>query len=234
MTRSISAAGLEQLILEEGEVLRAYQDVKGVWTIGVGLTAASGVVKPVRGMTITRAESRALLAQALAQNYEPAVNKVMPLASQTEFDGALSFHFNTGAIGSARWVQAWLRGDRVGVRSKLALWNKSGGRIIAGLVARRAREADLIIHGRYDPRIGASPDQIAAESPTVLATGMEGDEVRALQVDLAALGFYRGKLDGDFGPKTEAAVRAFQAAHDLTVDGIAGRATMATLARALP
>jgi len=67
MTRSLSTAGLEQLILEEGEVLRAYQDVKGVWTIGVGLTAASGVIRPVKGTVITRADSRALLARGITQ-----------------------------------------------------------------------------------------------------------------------------------------------------------------------
>ncbi|HEV7286699.1 MAG TPA: lysozyme, partial [Kaistia sp.] len=94
----ITPAGLEQLVAEEGEVLRAYRDVAGVWTIGVGLTAASGVVKPKAGMVITRAESRRLLAAALARRYEPAVAAAMPGAPAHAFDGAVSFHFNTGAI----------------------------------------------------------------------------------------------------------------------------------------
>lgn len=232
MARSISAAGLEQIILEEGEVLRAYRDIAGVWTIGVGLTAASGVVTPVRGMVITRAESRALLARAIERNYAPAVNKVMPLATQTEFDGALSFHFNTGAVASASWVKAWLRGDRTGVRSGLAAWCKAGGKVVPGLVARRAREADLILYGRYDPRICATPDEIAAESQTVLRLGMlDDDDVRELQCGLKVLGLYKGALDGDFGPRTEAAVMDFQSTWDLTVDGKAGKATRAALAR---
>jgi lysozyme len=230
MTRSLSAAGLEQLILEEGEVLRAYQDVKGVWTIGVGLTAASGVIKPVKGMVISRQESRALLARAIDRNYAPAVAKAMPLASQTEFDGALSFHFNTGAIATARWVQAWLRGDKVGVRSGLAAWRKSGGKVVPGLITRRAREADLILFGRYDPRVTAKPDVIAAESPTVLRLGMvDDDDVRDLQAGLKRLGFYKGAVDGDFGPKTEAAVIDFQRVKGLTVDGLAGKATRAAI-----
>jgi len=102
----ISPAGLEQLVAEEGEVLRAYRDVAGVWTIGVGLTAASGVVTPKAGMVITKAESRRLLAAALKRRYEPAVAAAMLGAPAHAFDGAVSFHFNTGAIARASWVKA--------------------------------------------------------------------------------------------------------------------------------
>ena len=235
MTRSLSAAGLEQLILEEGEVLRAYQDVKGVWTIGVGLTAASGVIKPVKGMVITRADSRALLSWALQRSYEPVVNQRMRLATQTEFDGAVSFHFNTGEIDGASWVDAWLRGARAEIRPRLALWNKSGGRVIAGLVTRRAREADLIVDGAYDPRVLAAvkQDDPADVAWTLLKRSARGSDVGELQAGLKQLGFYKGRIDDDFGPVTERAVRAFQEAQDLTVDGKAGRATRTTLFRLL-
>lgn len=52
--------------------------------------------------------------------------------------------------------------------------------------------------------------------------GMKGDDVRTLQRQLQALGHYQGPIDGDFGPGTEAAVRAFQQAQGLDVDGIVG------------
>lgn len=45
-TQQTSPEGLAFLERHEGVVLRAYRDVVGVWTIGAGLTAASGVVKP--------------------------------------------------------------------------------------------------------------------------------------------------------------------------------------------
>jgi len=59
--------------------------------------------------------------------------------------------------------------------------------------------------------------------------GARGDNVRALQDQLRAAGFDPGASDGVFGPKTDKAVRDFQAARGLQVDGIAGPQTMGSL-----
>jgi peptidoglycan hydrolase-like protein with peptidoglycan-binding domain len=56
-------------------------------------------------------------------------------------------------------------------------------------------------------------------------SGTEGNSVRELQEQLAALGYYGGRVDGDFGPITHEAVRAFQEAAGLTPDGIVGERT---------
>lgn len=83
-------------------------------------------------------------------------------------------------------------------------------------------------------------DEIAAagkpetEKPTEgvvfnLRRGSRGSEVAKLQTALNALGYDCGTADGIFGLKTEMAVRAFQKAKGLTVDGIAGKATQAAL-----
>ena len=58
--------------------------------------------------------------------------------------------------------------------------------------------------------------------------------VRALQRRLAAAGFGPGPVDGLYGPHTEAATEAFQAATGLAVDGIAGPRTLAALSRPPP
>lgn len=225
----MSASGLEQLIADEGEVLTAYRDVVGVVTIGVGLTAKSGVIVPKIGMRITKAESRALLSQALQRNYEPAVDKALPGAKPHEFDGATGFHFNTGAIGRASWVKSLRSVDRAATRAGLMLWNKAGGKVVAGLTARRKRDADLILDGKYAVNANG---KTGFSSDAVLKRGSSGNAVGALQSDLAALGLYAGDVDRVFGISTENAVKALQRTHpNLIVDGIAGPATRSALTR---
>lgn len=65
----ISEKGINFLIQEEGEVLKAYKCAAGVWTIGVGHTGAD--VK--EGMLITKEKSRELLKFDL-RRFENAVN----------------------------------------------------------------------------------------------------------------------------------------------------------------
>lgn len=58
---------------------------------------------------------------------------------------------------------------------------------------------------------------------------MNGGQVPAIQQALKTAGLDPGPLDGVFGPRTEAAVVAFQRAHSLTADGIVGPQTATAL-----
>ena len=62
-----------------------------------------------------------------------------------------------------------------------------------------------------------------------LRRGSKGADVTKLQTALNALGYACGAADGIFGAATEKAVRTFQQANGLVVDGIAGKATQAAL-----
>lgn len=68
-----------------------------------------------------------------------------------------------------------------------------------------------------------------------LRRGLSNDNVKKLQERLAELGYDLGAMgaDGIFGPKTEAALKAFQEDYDLLVDGIYGKDTHAKLTEVL-
>ena len=65
--------------------------------------------------------------------------------------------------------------------------------------------------------------------PRLLLIGLHGADVQLVQSALQALGLYKGKLDGDYGPLTAGAVRTYQAGKGLTADGVVGKDTRAAL-----
>ncbi|WP_253195137.1 peptidoglycan-binding protein [Streptomyces sp. MP131-18] len=67
-----------------------------------------------------------------------------------------------------------------------------------------------------------------------LAEGESGPQVAALQHLLTTNGHDAGETDGDFGPATAAAVRSFQTAVGLPVDGVVGSSTWTALLSAGP
>ncbi|MDW8354565.1 MAG: peptidoglycan-binding protein [Bryobacterales bacterium] len=62
-----------------------------------------------------------------------------------------------------------------------------------------------------------------------LRLGSTGGAVRTLQQRLKTLGFNPGRIDGRFGPATEAAVLAFQRSEGLLADGVVGPRTARAL-----
>jgi murein DD-endopeptidase MepM/ murein hydrolase activator NlpD len=89
---------------------------------------------------------------------------------------------------------------------------------VAGPATRRA------LGRRGRPRLGRR----------VLVAPARGWDVAALQWLLARHGFPSGAFDGGFGPRTDAALRRFQAWAGLGADGVAGPATLAALRRRPP
>lgn len=63
--------------------------------------------------------------------------------TQAQFDALVSFHYNTGAIGRATLTKKHKAGDYAGAARQFARWNRSGGKVLAGLTRRRAAEAAL-------------------------------------------------------------------------------------------
>lgn len=85
----------------------------------------------------------------------------------------------------------------------------------------RSRAWNLIYSNQPVVRSGGSqPSDFHLPPLTrILRLGTKGDDVKALQKVLNALGFNAGDEDGDFGPDTRNAVIAYQTKAGLTIDG---------------
>jgi peptidoglycan hydrolase-like protein with peptidoglycan-binding domain/DNA invertase Pin-like site-specific DNA recombinase len=107
------------------------------------------------------------------------------------------------------------------------------GPLTQAAVRRFQSARGLAVDGIVGPHTTA-----ALRAPVALVRGAGADlphgsgRVRALQRRLRVLGAHPGPIDGRFGPRTAAAVRRFQSAQRLAVDGIVGTETQRRLARA--
>ena len=68
-----------------------------------------------------------------------------------------------------------------------------------------------------------------ASADVLSQLGSRGEEVRKIQQKLKNWGYYTGAVDGIYGTQTRDAVKYFQRKNGLTVDGIAGKKTLAAM-----
>lgn len=139
MARNLSVNGLNLIKSFEGCKLTAYKCLpeEKYYTIGYGHYGSDVTA----GMKITKEQAEELL----LQDCKKAIKKVNSFMgkynfNQNQFDALVSFAFNVGSIS-----QLTASGTRTleQISSKITAYNKSGGRVIAGLVKRRAKEKEL-------------------------------------------------------------------------------------------
>lgn len=123
--------------------LKAYRCPAGVWTIGWGDTGPH-----VRaGLVWTQEEADAAFARRIEREFAPAVAKAIGDAPTTpaQFGAmvALAYNIGTRAFAGSSVARLHRSGDHASAARAFALWNKAGGRVLAGLVRRRAAEAAL-------------------------------------------------------------------------------------------
>ena len=151
----ISEKGVLEIAESEGIVLGPYIDSVGVWTDGVGHTAAAGGPDPAKGLKVdTRSWSEDQVTQqlivALTQfdtdldTYEDRVNRAIKVPlKQHQFDPLVSFDLNTGGIFKAKLTEAINRGDLSG--EGFMGWTKP-----KEIIKRRKAEMKLFRTGDYD------------------------------------------------------------------------------------
>lgn len=153
--QKITANGVLEIAEHEGIVLGPYKDSVGVWTYGVGHTAAAGGSDPAkmkredtRGWSAERVEAELVKALRLfdedLDKYEARVAKAVKVQLQPhQFDALVSFDFNTGGIFKAKLTEAINRGDKGG--DGFMGWIKP-----KEIIKRRKAEQVLFRTGKYD------------------------------------------------------------------------------------
>lgn len=129
----------------EGLRLTAYKDGGGVWTIGYGHTGAD-----VReGLTVPLSEAERLLTRDLKTAEGHVNGAVQVKLTQNQFDALVSFVYNVGgeAFRTSTMLRLLNAGDYVGAANQFPRWNKDNGKVVQGLINRRAKERDLFLRG---------------------------------------------------------------------------------------
>lgn len=217
-----SQKGIDLIKKFEGCRLDAYKCPAGVWTIGYGHTAGVAC-----GQKISPAQAEAYLRDDL-EKYEKKVEKYESRYrwTQNEFDAMVSFAYNLGSIDK---LTADGTRTKVVIAEKILLYNKAGGKVLAGLTKRRQAERELFLAGNAAPAVEAAGGAADKVKRQTLRLGSRSADVTYLQQRLAEKGYNVGKIDGDFGRKTENAVKAYQKDHGLKVDGVVGAKTRDSL-----
>tara|TARA_R110000751_G_scaffold2018_11_gene9334 strand:- start:177100 stop:177684 length:585 start_codon:yes stop_codon:yes gene_type:complete len=110
------------------------------WTIGWGATGPG--IGP--GSVWTQQQCDARLESDVARHArDVAIALGDAPTTQAQFDALVSFHYNTGAIARSTLLRRHLAGDYRAAEQGFARWNRAGGRVLKGLVRRRAAEARL-------------------------------------------------------------------------------------------
>ena len=110
------------------------------WTIGWGSTGPD--IK--RGTVWTQAQCDERFTAHVARFADGIARSLGGAATtQHQFDAMVSLHYNTGALLASTLFRLHKAGDHAGAQAQFARWNKASGKVMAGLVRRRAAEAAL-------------------------------------------------------------------------------------------
>jgi lysozyme len=140
---NISNDGITLIEGFESLKLTAYQDSKGVWTIGYGHTGPD----VYEGLTITEDQADALQQEDLNTAETCVNNDVTVDLQQCQFDALVSFTFNVGSGNEEHSTLLSLlnSGDYADAANQFTRWDQSGGQVVPGLLRRRKAEQAMFL-----------------------------------------------------------------------------------------
>ncbi|MEG9884164.1 MAG: lysozyme [Hyphomicrobiales bacterium] len=139
-------AALDLITRFEGFAPKPYRCPAGVWTIGYGSTRTpQGLRVDEDTVAVTRQEAMAWLMTTL-EHTEYAVDRLIaPPLTDNQFGALVSFTYNVGSGNlKASTLRARLnRGDTQGAAAEFPKWRFAKGKVLSGLIRRRAAERAL-------------------------------------------------------------------------------------------
>ena len=144
-TMMVSPVGIEMICGFEGLHLSAYDDGVGVWSIGFGTTVYPNGVKVKVGDVCTLEQAKAYMAHDLKKFEQVVVHAVQVVIVQNQFDALVSLTYNigAGAFRNSTLLKKLNASDYYGASAQFDVWNKAGGRVLQGLINRRAVERKI-------------------------------------------------------------------------------------------
>lgn len=131
---------------KEGVSTKAYKDIVGVPTICFGETRGVKM-----GDTATMEECKVMLGDALVEfeGNMRACLKNPDMIPDKPYVAFLSLSYNIGsrAFCSSTVARRANAGDLKGACNAIPAWNRAGGRVVRGLVSRRAEEQRICLEG---------------------------------------------------------------------------------------
>lgn len=147
-TATVSQAAIDLIHSFESFKANAYPDPgsKNGLPVTIGWGSTSDLNgRPIKlGTVWTRAQADAKFAQDI-EKFAAGVREVAGPSTQGQIDAMVSFAYNVGlgAFKSSTLLKKHLAGDYAGARSEFARWNKNDGKVMNGLIRRRAAEAEM-------------------------------------------------------------------------------------------
>jgi len=121
--------------------LVAYQDQRGIWTIGWGHTGP----EVVEGLVWTQSQADTVFSKDTMNAVLGVIRSVDVAINQNQFDALVSFTYNVGigSEGHSTMVKLINQSQFAAAAAQFPLWNHCAGVVDAGLTRRRAAERAL-------------------------------------------------------------------------------------------
>ena len=143
----LTVRGMAELVGHEAIVQEAYKDSQGIWTWGIGVTDASGhMVERYIDHPQSIVFCLQIFVWLVRSRYLPAVQRAFAghELNEAQLHAALSFHYNTGQIEHASWVELWKEGQQEAARASFMTWDHP-----SAIVERRQKECNLFFDGTW-------------------------------------------------------------------------------------